>query len=181
MAAKVVDGKVRAVWFDETVPAFVLQPVPASRDKAWILPLLGASTALLAIVALSWPVAAFARRRYGRTFSHAGRRALAYRLVRGVALLDVVFVIGMIVTIISTASNEAALDGGSDGALRLFQLIGLVGLLGVVVGPWNLVEVWRDKASSWWAKLTAGLVTLAFFSVSYLGFAVHFFTASMKY
>ena len=87
----------------------------------------------------------------------------------------------MVAAIISTASNEAALDGGSDGLLRLFQLVGLLGLGGLVVGPWNLLEVWRDKASSWWAKLTAVLVTLAFFSVSYLGFAVHFFTASLRY
>ena len=181
MAAKVVDGKVRAVWFDETVPAFVLQPVPASQNKAWILPLLGASVALLAIVALSWPIAAFVRRRYGRSFVHAGRRAIAYRLVRIVALLDVVFVVGMVATLISTASNEAALDGGSDGILRLFQLIGLLGLAGLGVGPWNLVEVWRQKGSGWWARLTAALVTLAFFSVSYLAFALHLLTASLKY
>ena len=181
MAAKVVDGKVKAVWFDETVPAFVLQPVPASQDKAWILPLLGASVALLAIVFLSWPFAAFVRRRYGRSFAHAGRRALVYRLTRVVALLDVVFVVGMIVTIISTASNEAALDGDSDGLFRLFQIVGLVGLSGLAIGLWNLSEVWWDKASGWWAKLTALLNMLAFCSVSYLGFAIHFLVASLKY
>ncbi len=181
MAAKMVDGRVRAVWFDETVPAFVLQPVPASQDAAWILPLLGASVALLAIVALCWPLTAFVRWRYGRSFVHAGRRALAYRLVRFVALLDVVFVVGMVATLISTASNEAALEGGSDGVLRLFQLTGLLALSALLVGPWNLVEVWRDKTSSWWAKLTAVLVTLAFFSISYLGFAVHLLTTSLRY
>lgn len=181
MAAKVVDGKVRAVWFDETVPAFVLQPVPLSQNKAWILPLLCVSVALLALVVLSWPIAAWVRSRYGHSFSHAGSRALAYRLVRIVALLDVVFVAGMVLTIVSTASNEAALDGGSDGALRLFQIVGLLGLSGLFVGPWNLVEVWRDKTASWWGKLTAVVVTLAFLSVSYLGFAVHFFTSTLKY
>ena len=181
MAAKVVDGKVKAVWFDETVPAFVLQPVPASQDKSWILPLLGASVALLAIVVLSWPVAAFIRWRYRKSFARAGRRALAYRLTRVAALLDMVFVVGIIATVISTASNEAALDGGSDGLFRLFQAVGLLGLSGLPIGLWNLLEVWRDKGSSWWAKLTAVLVTIAFFAVSYLGFAVHFFATSLKY
>jgi len=181
MAAKVVDGKVQAVWFDETVPAFVLQPVPASQDKSWILPLLGVSAALLTILVLAWPIAALARRRYGGSFAYAGRRALAYRLVRVVAILDVAFVVGMVMTIISTASNEAALDGGSDGAFRFFQLLGLLGLAGLVVGPWNLAEVWRNKTSSWWAKLTAILVTIAFFAISYLGFAIHLLTTSVKY
>lgn len=181
MAAKVVDGKVRAVWFDETVPAFVLQPVPPSQDKAWILPLLGASVALLVVLTVSWPVAAFIRWRYGRSFAHSGRRALAYRLVRIAALLDIIFVLGMVATIISTASNEAALDGGTDGALRLFQIFGLFGLAGLAVGPWSLVQVWRDTTASWWGKLTGALVMLALFSISYLGFAVHFFTPTLRY
>ena len=181
MAAKVVDGKVRAVWFDETVPAFVLQPVPASQDKAWILPLLGASVGVLAVLALCWPIAALSRGRAGRSFAHTGRRALAYRLVRIVAVLDVVFVVGMVATIISTASNEAALDGSSDGLIRTLQILGLLGLAGIVVGPLNLLEVWRDKDSSWWAKLTAVLVTIALLSISYFAFALHFLTATLKY
>ena len=181
MAAKVVDGKVKAVWFDEQVPAFVLQPVPASRNKDWIVPLLGVSVLVLALAALTWPLTAFIRWRYGQTFAHAGRRALAYRLVRLVAALDVIFVLGMIVTLISTASDTASLDGGSDGAIRFFQVLGFLGLAGVVIGPWNLAEVWRDKESSWWAKLTAIVIMLAFFSVSFLGFAIHFLTASLTY
>ena len=181
MAAKVVDGKVQAVWFDEQVPAFVLQPVAASHNKDWIVPLLGASILVLAIAALSWPLSAFIRWRYGRSFSHVGQRGLAYRLVRVVAAADVVFVRAMVSTLIGIAARTESVTGASDGTLRLLQLLGLGGLLGVVIGPWNIAEVWRDKASSWWAKLTAVLVTLAFFSVSYLAFAVHFLTASLSY
>ena len=181
LAAKVVNGKVQAVWVDEQVPAFVLQPVPASRNKGWILPLLGTSILTLAIVALSWPLSAFIRSRYRWSFAHDGRRALAYRLVRLIAATDVIFVLGMASTIISTASRTDSLTGATDPVFRVFQLFGLLGLAGVAVGPWNLVEVWGDKASTWWAKLTAILVTLAFVSVSYLGFAVHFLTASLNY
>ena len=181
LAAKVVNGKVEAVWVDEQVPAFVLQPVPSSRNKDWILPLLGASVATLAILALSWPLAAFIRWRYGRSFQLGGRRGVAYRLVRLVAALDAVFVLGMVTTIISTLSRTDSLTGATDPVFRVFQLLGLLGLTGVVIGPWNLAAVCGDKASSYWAKLTAVLVTLAFCSVSYLGFAVHFFTASLNY
>ena len=181
MAAKVVAGKVKAVWFDETVPAFVLQPVPPLQDKAWIFPALGAAVAVLLLLALSWPVSAFIRWRYDRSFAHVGSRALVYRLVRGVALLNLVFVVGMIMTVISSVSNEAALDGSSDGALRVFQILGLVSLLGLLVGPWNFMEVWRDKVSSWWAKLTAAGAMLAFFAVAYFAFALHLLIVSLKY
>jgi hypothetical protein len=47
MAASVKDDVVPAVWFDETVPAFVLQRVPAAHDKNWILPILSVSLLIL--------------------------------------------------------------------------------------------------------------------------------------
>ena len=181
MAAKVIDGKVRAVWFDETVPAFVLQPVGAAHNKDWILPVLAGSVALLAILAATWPLSAFVRWRYRASFTHRGRRALAYRLVRLAAAADVVFVLGMVATILSTVTQTSALDGSSDWVFRLFQAFGLLGLTGLVLGPWNAVEVWRDKASSWWAKLTAVLAAVAFFDIAYLAFTLPLLTASLSY
>jgi hypothetical protein len=117
MAASLKDGVVKAVWIDETVSAFVLQRVPAAHDKNWILPLLGVSLAILFIAALSWPLSAIARRRYGGTFAHVGSRAWSYRLARLAAIADLVLVVGMVSTLIYTASNTAALDGSNRGVL----------------------------------------------------------------
>jgi hypothetical protein len=181
MAAKVENGVVKAVWFDETVPAFVLQRVPASHDKSWILPVLGASVAVMLLLVLSWPLSAWARGRYRASFAHSGSRATAYRIVRIVAAADVIFVAGMAISILAMASASSALDGSNDWVFRLFQLIGLVGLLGVIVGPWNLLETWRDPTASWWAKLTSVVVTLAFFALAWLAFALHLLTPSLSY
>ena len=181
MAAKVENGVVKAVWFDETVPAFVLQPVPASHDGSWMLPLLGAATGLLLLLVLAWPVAALVRRRYRGTFTLSGSRALAFRWVRVLAAVDVVFVAGMVGIILNTATRTDSLDGSSDWIFRVFQAFGLVGLLGVIVGPWNLVEVWRDRASSWWAKLVAILVAAAFLAIAVLALLLHFLTPTLNY
>ena len=181
MAAKVVDGKVKAVWFDETVPAFVLQPVGAAHNKDWILPLLGASVVVLAILVLSWPLSAFVRWRYKQRFAHRGGRAVAYRLVRMAAAADVVFVLGMVATIISTASQTSALDGSNDWVFRLFQLLGVLGLSGLVLGPLHLFAAMRDGTASWWAKLTALLATVAFFAIAYLAFTIPLLTATLNY
>jgi CubicO group peptidase (beta-lactamase class C family) len=181
MAASVKDGVVKAVWFDETVPAFVLQPVPAAHNKNWILPLLGVSLVILLIVALSWPLSAIARRRSGGPFGVAGSRAWSYRLVRVVAIADLVFVVGMVTTIIYTASKTTALEGSNDWVLRLFQVFGAVGLLGVVIGPWNLVEIWRDRSARGWAKtMGVGLAT-ALIATSVLGLMLHLLTISLNY
>jgi hypothetical protein len=114
-------------------------------------------------------------------FVHQGGRAWAYRLVRVAAAADVVFVLGMVATILSTVAQTSALDGSNDWVFRLFQLFGLLGLTGVLLGPWNAVQVWRDGTSSWWAKLTAVLATVAFFAIAYLAFTIPLLTATLSY
>ena len=181
MAAKVEGGIVKAVWFDETVPAFVFQPVPAWQNKSWILPLLGASVGILALVAIFWPLSALVRWRYGRTFEHQGARARAYRLVRLAALAEVIFIGGMVAAIVSTASNTAALNGSNDWLFRLLQLVGVVGLIGILVGLWNSREVWRDQGSSWWAKTTSVAIVAALASASTLAVMLQFFSLKLDY
>jgi CubicO group peptidase (beta-lactamase class C family) len=181
MAASVKDGVVKAVWFDETVPAFVLQRVPTARDKNWIFPLLGISLAILLIAVLCWPLSAIVRRRYGAALANASPRGWSYRLVRAVAVADLVFVGGMIATLIYTLSNTAALDGANDWLIRLLQAFGAVGLLGTVIGTWNLAEIWRDRSASWWAKTTGVGLAAALVATSVLGLMVHLLTISLDY
>ena len=181
MAAVVKNGVVTAIAFDNEPPVFVLQRTPLSHQAGWLLPTLGAATALLAILGLSWPISAFARWRYGRSFSHAGNRALAYRLARGLALADVVFVVGIVVALVNVLSSALVIDGDQDGTFRLFQLFGVIGLLGLLASPWNLVLVWTDKTASWWAKLTSVLTMAAFYVVGYVAIALHLLTLSMNY
>jgi len=181
MAASVKDGVVTAVWFDETVPAFVLQRVPGARDKNWILPLLGVSLVTLLIAAVSWPVGAMLRRRYGSAFALTGSRAVSYRLVRICAIVDLVFVGGMLATITYIGSKTTALDGSNDWVLRLFQVVGAIGLVGILVGPWNVAEIWRDRSAGWWAKAGAIGLAVALIATSVLGWMVHLLTLSLNY
>jgi len=181
LAAVVQNGVVTAIGFDNEPPVFVLQHTPGSMKASWILPLLGAATGLLAIFFLSWPLSAFIRWRYKASFAHAGRRAAAYRTVRILALVEVVFVAGIVGALLNLLSTALVIDGAQDATFRVFQLFGLVGLLGLIAGPWNLVLTWGDKTASWWAKLTSLLVTAAFFAVSILAIMTHLLTWSMNY
>ena len=181
LAAVVKNGVVTAIGFDNEPPVFVLQHTPPSKQAGWILPLLGAATGLLAIFALSWPLSAFIRWRYKASFPHTGSRAAAYRMVRILALVEVVFVAGLVGALVNLLSSALVIDGAQDGTFRLFQLFGVVGLLGLIAGPWNLLLTWGDKTSSWWAKLTSVLVTAAFFAVSILAVMTHLLTWSMNY
>ena len=181
MAAVVKDGQVTAIGMDNEPPVFVLQRATGLQQAGLVLPLLGASVALLALVVLSWPVSALARRRYGKAFAHVGARATAYRLTRIIALADVIFIVGMLATLLIMVSTSLVIDGANDWVFRLFQLFGLIGLLGIVVGPWNLVTAWRDPAASWWAKLVGVLLAAALIVIPVLGITLHLLTASLNY
>ncbi len=181
MAARVENGMVKAVWFDETVPAFVLQRVPAFNDKRWIIPLLVVSSVVLFVVALSWPVGALIRRSSGRNLVRAPTRAWAACMVGVTAAADLVFVVGMIATLISMAGSALTYDASTDWTYRLFQVFGLVGLFGVLAGAWNLVEVWRDRASTWLARSASVLVAAALVCVAILGVDLHLLTWSLNY
>jgi len=181
MAAVVKDGAVTAIAFDNEPPVFVLQRTPLSRQSGLLFPILGAATGLLAILGLSWPISAFVRWRYGKSFAHTGRRATAYRLVRGLALVEVVFVVGIVMALVNVLSSALVIDGEQDATFRVFQLLGVIGLLGLVAGPWNLVLTWGDKTASWWAKLISLLSTAAFYAVAIIAVMIHLLTFSMNY
>ena len=181
MAARIENGVVKAVWFDETVPAFVYERVPASHDKDWIVPLLVVSLAVLLLVSLSWPLGALIRRRYAQPSSYAGTRMRAYRIARLAALANLVFVAGMVATIVSMAGTQLYFDGSNDWVFRLFQAFGVIGLLGLVAGPWTLLQIWRDSSSTLLAKANSAMLAAALIIVSILGIMLHLFTASLNY
>jgi CubicO group peptidase (beta-lactamase class C family) len=181
MAAVVKNGAVTAIAFDNEPPVFVLQRTPLSRQAGLLFPILGAAAGLLAILGLSWPISAFTRWRYGKSFRHTGQRATAYRLVRGLALVEVVFVVGIVFALINLLSSALVIDGDQDSTFRVFQMLGVIGLLGLIVGPWNLVLTWGDKTASWWAKLTSLLTAVAFYAVTVIAVMIHLLTFSMNY
>ena len=70
-------------------PALRWQRVPWSVDARWIVPALVASTAVVVLTLLAWPVAALWRRRRKRRWSEDSGDRRNYLAVRLVLLVDV--------------------------------------------------------------------------------------------
>ncbi|HEY0437654.1 MAG TPA: serine hydrolase domain-containing protein [Phenylobacterium sp.] len=151
MVAVVRGGKVSLAMRDDYPPVEGLQPVPAGLSAAWNLPLLWVSGGVPAIAALSWPLAAIIRRRYGHRFEMWGRAATLYRLTRGVACAWLVF--GYLWYWLLTRGGHAS--SGSDGIVRLIQLFGLVCALGTAAPLLNVRQVFADPARGWWARVSS--------------------------
>ncbi|WFE47905.1 serine hydrolase domain-containing protein [Verrucosispora sp. WMMD1129] len=150
VAMRVTDGQVEAISFDS---AFALLPVPAERDSALVLTVLAASTVVLLLVALSWPVRAIVRRRLGRApRDRAGRTA---RILTRVAVAGTLLALaGWAVSLVSIMG----LQDVSATSLRVVQLMQLIGLLGVLPAAVRLVDDIRRRTG--WHRITGGVAVL---------------------
>ncbi|MCJ8158457.1 serine hydrolase domain-containing protein [Sphingomonas sp. LaA6.9] len=172
MAAKVVDGKVVRLSFDEISPFMMLDRAPWYLSASWLMPALLFGIGVLALTALSWPIGAIARRRYGAKLAFAGNDLKAYRLVRGFAALVSVVLIGWAVALSMMMSDFALLGGALDWLIWLLQIAGVIaffGMLGIAV--WHLWLAWKGKRG-WFSRLWSVLIVLAAFFILWaaLGF-----------
>lgn len=170
LQANVANGVVTRWSTDSAAPIFVYVRPGGLAGSSAQLQLAWASLALLALVAILWPVTAAVRWRYRAKYPHSGSRALAYRLVRVCAVLGVAAVVvwGFVLQQVSST------NGVSVGtALHIAQALALLGFVGgLIVALWNLVLTFR-ASGAWTAKLFAVVVTAAFAYMLYIALAYH--------
>jgi CubicO group peptidase (beta-lactamase class C family) len=181
MSARVEGGKVVYFASDDAPPVMALMPVPAWASASWNLPLLWFTLAVLLLTAALWPVQALVRRRYGQNFPHSGRRALAYRLVRGVAMVDLLGLAAYAYLVSRASAGIGHLDGEIDLPLRIAQLLCLAGALGSLAGLWNLVTTWTDRASGWWPRVCSISLAVACAAFTWFVISLHLVRASTQF
>ena len=157
-AAKVENGKVVRIFYGDYAPIMVWDPVPAYKDTAWLMPVLIASLAVIALTALAWPVGAINRRRYGQSLALAGRDRSAYRAVRLFAWLAFL-VIGCWIAALTMIEKFVT----PAGLIWFAQILGILvfpGLLGLAI--WNAWLAFRGPRG-WFGRLWSVLLAIAAF------------------
>ncbi|HEY2751197.1 serine hydrolase domain-containing protein [Phenylobacterium sp.] len=177
MAAVVRDGKVSLIMRDDYPPVEALQPVPATLSASWNLPLLYLSGAILAIAALTWPLSAIIRGRYGHRFELSAGAATLYRLTRAVCCGYLAF--GYLWYWLLTKGGHAS--SGSDWIVRLIQLLGVVCLVGTIAPLLNVRTVFADPARSWWAKVSSVAIAAACLAAIWFVASLHLITLNIAY
>jgi CubicO group peptidase (beta-lactamase class C family) len=181
LSAVVKDGKVDHFATSDEPPVDISQPVPGWAKASWNLPLLWFTLATLLATVVLWPVQALVRRRYGQSFPHSGTRARVYRLVRGVAIVDLLGVLAYVYLMSRLGSGIGNLDDAMNLPLRIAQLLCLVGAVGALVGLWNLATTWSDRASGWWSKLYSVLLAIACVAFAWFVVSLHLVSASTQF
>ena len=139
LAAHVVDGRVVRWSMDFMSPFMVMEPVPAGKNGAWLLPALGAALAVFVLAVLAMPAGWIVRRRFKLQHALTGparKAALATRVSAAAVLTILAGWVGIVSLFeISLKYATAALDPW----LWLLQIGGLLAFVAAVLaGAWNL-------------------------------------------
>jgi len=131
---------------------------------------------LVALTALSWPVGAISRRRFGAAMVLVGADLKSYRWVRGFSWL-VLAALGGWAWLLSSLGS----DTNFDGAIWLLQIAGTVGFVGLCgAALWNLQRVWQSNRG-WFAKLWSMLLVLAAFLTLWVTLSFHLISFGTRY
>ncbi len=181
LAAKVVDGRVVRFSFDGLSPFMVFEPAPWYKSGGLLLPLLGAALGALALTALTWPIAAIVRRRYGATLTLDPRAKRAFRLSRIAALAIVVAMVGWAVTLAVLLSDINRLNSSSDPLLRFLEVAGVVVFVGgVALLLWHLWVVWTGRRR-WPARVWSIVMALSALVVLWVAVAFKLISFGVNY
>jgi CubicO group peptidase (beta-lactamase class C family) len=177
LGAIVENGRVVRWSFDPLSPFMVWNRVPWYQDATWLMPALVAALVLIALTALSWPVGAISRRRFGMAMALGGPDLKAYRWVRGFSWLVIAALSGWAWLF----SSLAVSDTNFDGAIWLLEIAGTVGFVGLCgAALWNLQRAWQSKRG-WFAKLWSMLLVLAALLTLWLTWSFHLISFGTRY
>jgi len=180
IAVKMDGDRVQMLGADEAGGIQVFLPVPWQQSGAWILPTISIASVILVLTVLAWPIAAWRRRRRGTPLALSPRELSIYRVVRVVALIDVVFLLGWMGIVSAGSADLAAYDGHLDTWFYVLHALGLIGGVGAIVALWNgwlaIAGKRGWKATTWNVGLAASCVAITWFA-----FAFHLIRFTLKY
>jgi CubicO group peptidase (beta-lactamase class C family) len=176
LGARVENGRVVRWSFNPVSPFMVWDRAPWYRDAAWLMPLFVTALIIIALTALSWPVGAISRRRFGVAMALRGPDLKSYRWVRGFSWLMLAALGGWVCLFLSFDS-----DRNLDGAIWLLEIAGTLGFVGVCgAALWNLQRVWLTNRG-WFAKLWSVLLVLAALSTLWVTLSFHLISFGAHY
>jgi len=139
----------------------------------WLQPLSFIALIIIALTALSWPVAAIARRRYGAANRLLGADLMAYRLLRGFAWVTLMALAGWT----SLLGLRTVVMENIDGRVWLLEIAGTLGGFGLAgAALWSSLRAWArpgGRVATLWsavqflAALTMLYVMLTFHLISF--------------
>ncbi|HEX8256369.1 MAG TPA: serine hydrolase [Allosphingosinicella sp.] len=180
LGAKVENGKAVQLSINAIAPIMVMLPVPWYLNSAWLLPLLYASMAILALTLILWPTRALVRRRFGAALPLEPRDLRAYRWSR-VAAAAILGVLVAWFTAVTMMFADVSFGSAMDAIILTLGVLSLVAFVGgFLVLLWYAYTVWRGKwrwtAKAWSVLLVIASATVLHVAINYnlIGFSTNY-------
>jgi CubicO group peptidase (beta-lactamase class C family) len=152
-------------------PAIVYPRAHWYEKKAANEAVIAVAAAIFLLTLLFWPIAGLVRRHYSKPLMlTVGQRRLRLA-VRVVCAVDLAFIAGW-AALIAGLNDVAALGPSLDPWLRLLQVIGWLGVVGLIFTLDNLVRAW-ELPRWWWSRIWDTAIALASIAFVWLLFNWH--------
>jgi hypothetical protein len=139
------------------------------------------SAAALFLTMVLWPVTAITRRQFGARLALNAPALRAYRLSKIGATAIVAATAAWVVLFSMMLTRNTLLNGGTDGVLRLIELLGIVAFIGgFVCMLMNLRAVWTG-VRRWPAKVWSVVLTLSAFFMLWIAFVFNLLSLGANY
>jgi hypothetical protein len=163
------------------VPALRLQRVPWSLDARWIVPAFIASTAVVLLTLLGWPVAALWRYWRNKRWSRDGGDLRKHLAVRLVLLVDAVAIVATAVLFIKGSMDLTMLNDALDPLLLALYALAWLGVFGAILAVWAATRFWRSGAGSRWSRIHHSLIAASSVMIAWFFLTFHIAGTTLSY
>jgi len=162
-------------------PFFVFQRTPWYESKGFVMTVVGGSAVVVLLALLLWPIGAILRRHYGRPLNLSEPQRRLRLLVRLGATALLLFLVAFVVFFTEAFEHLSLASPKYDLLLRLFQLIGWIGVIGAAIAIYAAVRAWKESSTGTWVRLGNSLLALSCVVLVWFAFAHHVFSWNLLY
>jgi len=162
-------------------PAGRLQRVPKVLDARWIVPALVASTAVVVLTLLAWPVAALWRRWRKRRWSEDRGDRRIYLAVRLVLLVDVAVIVAAAVLFMMSFVDLSIFNDPLDPLLLVLYALAWLGVFGTLLTLWAAILFWRNRVGSRWSRVHHSLIAASCVMIAWFFLTFHIAGTTLTY
>ncbi|MGI8542364.1 MAG: serine hydrolase [Aridibacter sp.] len=142
-------------------PVFTLQRVGLWENSSVLLPVLGISLLIMLLTLILWFPAWLIRRHYGQRLELNPLELQLRFAVRIVFAFNLIFIAMLVGLVAYATTNFDFLSDRGNTWFQIAQVIGVLGVIGMLVVFYNAVHAWMSKRYRIWGKLQATVFALA--------------------
>ena len=165
--------------FQMDYPFFVFQKVGLLQSKSFNLIVLCFGIGVVALTVLLWPVAALARKHYGKPLNYTPSAGRLRLLVRLICIVLLVFNLGWL-SVLSLADDPNGINGLPPWIIA-FSILGVIGVIGTILVCVNALRSVREPGRWFWTKLHDLTLAVACLGLIWFAYTWHLMNFNVHY